>query len=50
MYLDALSAVLGVTAEFRHQRTAALARLVELFEGSDPEEEIRRLKDEDAHF
>jgi hypothetical protein len=43
-------AVFGVPAESRRERRRALDRLVELFEGNDPEEEIRRLKSEDEGF
>jgi hypothetical protein len=42
--------VLGVPEEEREVRTAALYRLFELFEGHDPEAEVRRLKAEDAGF
>ena len=43
-------AVMGVTPELRRRRTMALRRLIELYEGTDPEEEIARLKGEDERF
>ena len=43
-------AVVGVPLERRKERTRALDRLIELFEGHDAEEEIRRLKDHDEGF
>jgi hypothetical protein len=42
--------VLGVPEEERERRTEALYRLFALFEGHDPEAEVRRLKAEDAGF
>jgi hypothetical protein len=42
--------VLGVPAESVEQRKRVLTRLLDLFEDSDPEAEVRRLKDEDAGF
>lgn len=42
--------VLGVPAEGRRRRTAALDRLFVLFEGHDATEEIRRLKEQDRHW
>lgn len=42
--------VLGVPAASRRQRKKALSRLIELFDGHDVEEELRRLKSEDAGF
>lgn len=42
--------VFGVSQEARKQRVEALHQLFELFEGHDPEEEIRRLKSEDEGF
>ena len=42
--------VSGVSAEVRRARKAALEHLFELFEGHDADEEIRRLKSEDAGF
>jgi len=39
--------VMGVPAEERKRRTAALRKLVSLFEGHDAPAEIRRLKEED---
>jgi len=36
--------------ERRQERVRLLKRLFELFEGNDPEEEIRRLKSEDDRF
>lgn len=43
-------AAIGVTAEMKRGRKKVLERLFELFEDSDPEGEIRRLKSEDAGF
>ena len=43
-------AVVGVSAAFRRRRKRVLERLFVLFEGSDPEAEIRRLKAEDVGF
>jgi hypothetical protein len=43
-------AVFGVPAESRQERRKVLDRLIDLFEGNDPEEEIRRLKSEDEGF
>jgi hypothetical protein len=43
-------AVLGVPPQRRRERSQALERLFELFEGHDAEEEIRRLKREDEGF
>ena len=43
-------AVVGVPPERRRERARLLERLIELFEGHDPEEEIRRLKEEDEGF
>ncbi len=40
----------GVPPRARERRRAALHRLYELFEGHDPDEEIRRLKVEDEGF
>ena len=42
--------VLGVPQAHRIERVATLNRLIELFEGHDAEEEIRRLKEQDAYF
>jgi hypothetical protein len=42
--------VLGVPAEARRRRTAALNRLFVLFEDHDPAEEVRRLKEQDRHW
>jgi hypothetical protein len=42
--------VLGVPAEDRRRRTAALDRLFVLFEGNDAAEEIQRLKEQDQHW
>jgi hypothetical protein len=41
--------VLGVSAERRRERLHAFHRLIELFDGHDPEREISELKDEDEH-
>lgn len=43
-------AEMGVPRERRQQRVRALKRLVDLFAGNDPADEIRRLKAEDAGF
>jgi hypothetical protein len=40
----------GVDAQGRRRRRKLLERLFVLFEGNDPEEEIRRLKTEDEGF
>ena len=40
----------GSPAERRAQRTRALRRAFELFEGNDPAAEVRRLKSQDAGF
>ena len=42
--------VLGVPADARRRRTAALDRLCVLFEGHDATEEIRQLKAQDRHW
>ncbi len=42
--------VFGVPLERRRERRRTLERLFDLFEGHDPEEEIRRLKTEDEGF
>jgi hypothetical protein len=42
--------VLGVGVEARRRRVAALDRLFVLFEGHDPAEEVRRLKEQDKHW
>ncbi len=41
---------LGIDDERRRRRVEALERLFELFEGVDPEAEVRRIKSEDAGF
>lgn len=43
-------ASMGVPASARKERTKALERLFELFEGNDPDEEVSRLKLADEHF
>lgn len=43
-------AVAGVTREAREERTRVLHQLFRMFEGNDPEEEVRRLKAEDEGF
>lgn len=43
-------AVFGVPKESRQQRKIVLERLVELFDGHDAAEEIRRLKSQDDGF
>lgn len=43
-------AVTGIPREAREERTRALHRLFKLFEGNDPEAEVRRLKAEDEGF
>ncbi len=42
--------VLGVGSAVRSRRRRALKLLIELFEGTDPEAEVRRLKLEDTGF
>jgi len=42
--------VFGVPAESRQERRRVLNRLVELFAGNDPEEEVQRLKIQDEGF
>jgi len=44
------AAAFGVAARSRRHRRKLLDRLFVLFEGNDPEEEIRRLKAEDEGF
>lgn len=41
---------LGVEREVRRRRVKALERLFELFEGVDPDAEVRRIKAEDSGF
>lgn len=48
--LSQRDAVVGVTLEARKQRRRVLDQLFELFEGSDPEAEVKRLKAEDPGF
>ena len=43
-------AVRGLPSEKRRQRVQTLERLIALFEGNDPVEEVRRLKVEDEGF
>ena len=43
-------ALFGVPAESRKERRKVLERLFDLFEGNDPEEEVRRLKEQDEGF
>lgn len=43
-------AILGRPPASRRQRVRTLERLFTLFEGHDPEEEVRRLKAEDEGF
>jgi hypothetical protein len=42
--------VSGVPAETRRARTKVRERLFHLFDGNDPDEELRRVKSEDAGF
>jgi len=42
--------VFGVPAESRSERRKVLDRLFQLFDGNDAEEEISRLKSQDAGF
>ncbi len=42
--------VFGLPEDARRARVKTLERLFELFDGVDPEEEIRRIKDEDEGF
>jgi hypothetical protein len=43
-------AAFGVPAAGRKERVAALKRLFELFEGNDADDEVQRLKSQDAGF
>ncbi len=43
-------AVLGVDAGVRRHRKRVLGRLYQLFDRTDPDAEIRRIKDEDIGF
>lgn len=43
-------ALFGIPAQSRTERRKVLDRLVELFEGHNAEEEVRRLKAEDESF
>lgn len=43
-------AVLGVPRSRREERVRILNRLFEQFEDNDPDEEVRRLKEEDEGF
>ncbi len=43
-------AVFGVAAESRAERRKSLLRLIDLFQGNDPDEEIKRLKSQDEGF
>ena len=43
-------AVFGVPAASRKERRQVLDRLFELFDGNDPEEEVKRLKSQDQGF
>lgn len=43
-------ASLGVPAGTRKERRKVLERLFELFEGNDPAEEVKRLKEQDKAF
>ena len=40
----------GVSAAGRKERVAALKRLFELFQGNDADDEVQRLKSQDAGF
>lgn len=44
------STVFGISNQARQERVKALGRLIELFEGHDADEEVRRLKSEDEGF
>lgn len=48
--LSQRDAVVGVSLEARKQRRRVLDQLFELFEGSDPEAEVKRSKAEDPGF
>jgi len=39
--------VFGIPANSRQERSASLVRLIELFAGHDPVDELRRLKEQD---
>jgi len=43
-------AVMGVSPARRRERVQVLNRLIDLFEGHDVEDEIRRLKEQDEGF
>lgn len=43
-------AVLGVPPARREERLRVLEQLIEQFEGNDPADEVRRLKEEDEGF
>lgn len=43
-------ASMGIPAGARKERTKALERLFELFDGNDPDEEVGHLKEQDEHF
>lgn len=43
-------AEIGLSSQRRRQRARTLRQLLELFEGSDPAEEVGRLKAEDLGF
>jgi hypothetical protein len=43
-------AEVGIPVSRRRERLVAFKRLIELFEGNDPEAEIRRLKAQDEGF
>ncbi len=42
--------VFGVPAESRAERRKSLLRLIDLFDGNDSDEEIKRLKSQDEGF
>ena len=42
--------VFGLSEDARRARDEAFDRMCELFEGVDPEEEVRRIKEEDEGF
>lgn len=48
--LSQRDATVGVTLEARKRRQRVLEQLFELFEGSDPEADVKRLKGEDPGF
>ena len=42
--------VVGASGDLRRRRLRAFERAIELFEGNDPEAEVRALKEQDKYF